>query len=117
MHIIFQKLKTRTPPESTRFFQKKPKFSSRFINVFLHRSGAGTHQIPHGHAFPPPVCAQVDENGTVDVPQVQYEQPVVGHVYVIARDEQSGHAEQMLALRFGVRPAQRGSHDARGLLH
>lgn len=75
-----------------------------------------THQIPHGDAFPPPVGVEIDPRGIIDTTEIQHEQPVIRHVHVIARDEQTGHPEQVLALRFGVRSAQRGSHEPRGPL-
>lgn len=53
----------------------------------------------------------------IDVAEVQHKQPVVGHVHVVARDEQAGHAEQVLALGVGVRPAQRGSDRGHGPVH
>lgn len=76
-----------------------------------------SYQIPYGYAFPPPVGTEITPRGVIDAAQVQHEQPVVGHVHVVTRDEQPGHAEQMPALGFGARPSsQPGGDDARGPL-
>jgi len=86
-----------------------------WIKHHFPAAAAVSYQIPHGDAFPPPVGTQITPRGVIDAVQIQHKQPVVRHVHVIGRDEQSRHPEQMLALRFRVRPAaQRGAHDGRG---
>lgn len=64
----------------------------KYVNIKYNKTAnliiiVGTYKIPHGYTFPLPVGTDISEYGMVNAFDIQYQQPIITQVHVIARDE------------------------------